>query len=143
MRDQLRLSGLALEWCVLAKCSANWISCHLPLILLSPLPALMFGMTGEGASRLMLSLLLGTPVLSLLGALGAALTLHAANKSGVLAVLVLPLFIPALIFGSMFALTSAETSAFEVSEFYMLCGLLLMSLPFSCWFSAWIIRLQD
>lgn len=141
--DQLRLSGVTLEWCVLAKCIANWVACQLPLIFVSPLFALMLGMSEEGAARLMLTLLLGTPVLCCIGALGGALTLHAANRSGVLAVLVLPLYIPVLIFATILAMSDASVSITSYAELPFMCGLLLGAIPLSCWASATIIRLQD
>lgn len=141
--DQLRLSGIAMEWCVLAKCTANWVACQLPLIFISPLFALMLGMEEGGASRLMLTLLIGTPVLSAIGALGGALTLHAANKSGVLAVLVLPLYIPTLIFATILAMGDTAVPLLEYAEALMLFGILLAALPLCCWAAAAIIRLQD
>lgn len=141
--DQLRLSGVSLEWCVLGKCAANWFSCQLPLVLLSPLFAMLLGLSSEQGARLMLSLLIGTPVLSLIGALGSALTLHAHNKSGVLAVLVLPLYIPVLIFASLLAMTDPAKPALEFNETYIATALLLASLPLCCWAGAWLIRIQD
>lgn len=141
--DQLRLSSVALEWIVLAKCIANWIACQLPLIFISPLVGLMLGMGTEQGGRLMSSLLIGTPVLSCIGALGGALTLHAANKSGILAVLVLPLYIPALIFATIVALSNPATPLLGMAETLLLLGLLCLMLPLSCWMAAWVIRLQD
>lgn len=141
--DQLRLSGVALEWIVLAKCAANWIACQLPLIFVSPLIGLMLGMDADQGGRLMSSLLIGTPILSCIGALGGALTLHAANKSGILAVLVLPLYIPALIFATIVALSNPSTPLLEMAETLLVLGLLCLMFPLSCWMAAWVIRLQD
>lgn len=141
--DQLRLSGIALEWVVLAKCTANWIGCQLPLVFISPLFGMMLGLGEEQSARLLLSLLIGTPILSAIGAMGGALTLHAANKSGVLAVLVLPLYIPTLIFATIVAGSDITTSVWQGGEFTMLCAILLAAIPLSCWASAAIIRLQD
>lgn len=141
--DQLRLAPVSLEWSILAKCLANWIACQLPLILVSPLLGLMLGMNEEQGGRLMVSLLLGTPVISSIGALGGALTLHAANKSGVLAVLVLPLYIPVLIFATILAMTDPATALLSHGEALMLLGLLLAALPLTAWAGAWVIRLQE
>ncbi|MCH2546058.1 MAG: heme exporter protein CcmB [Alphaproteobacteria bacterium] len=141
--DQLRLSSLALEWCVLAKCIANWLTCQLPLIFFAPLMAMMLGVSNEQGARLMVSLLLGTPILCCLGALGAALTLYASNKSGVLAVVVLPLYIPVLIFATIVAMSPPENPLYNMAEALLLSGLLLAVIPISCWVSAWIVRLQD
>lgn len=141
--DQLRLSGVALEWSVLAKCTANWISCQLPLIFVSPIFGMMLGLEEGQSARLALSLMIGTPILSCIGALGGALTLHAANKSGVLAVLVLPLYIPALIFATIVALGDANQSLFEGTEILVLLAMFLAAIPLCSWTSAAIIRLQD
>lgn len=141
--DQLRLSPVALEWCILAKCAANWVACQLPLILISPLAGIMLGMSEEQGGRLMASLLLGTPLLCCIGALGGALTLHAANKSGVLAMLVLPLYIPVLIFSTILAMTAPGESLFAQAETLLLAGMLLGAVPLCGWATAWIIRLHD
>lgn len=141
--DQLRLSPIALEWALLAKCSANWMTCQLPLIFVSPLAGMMLGMTEMQCARLMASLLLATPLLCCIGALGAALTLHARNKSGVLAVLVLPLYMPVLIFSTILGMTAPETAFFSHAEALLLLGLLLAAVPLCGWAGAWIIRLQD
>lgn len=85
---------------VLAKVLAHWLYCGLALVLLSPLLALMLGLPAELMPVLLLSLLLGTPVLSLLGAVGAALTVGLKRGGILLALLILPLYIPVLILGS-------------------------------------------
>lgn len=141
--DQLRLCGVALEWCVLAKCTANWVACQLPLVFVSPLIGMMLGLGDEQAARLTMSLLVGTPIVSCIGALGGALTLHAANRSGVLAVIVLPLYIPVLIFATIVAMTDADKSMTEGAEIYLLSGILMAAVPLCCWACAAIIRLQD
>jgi heme exporter protein B len=141
--DQLRLAPVALEWVVCAKCLGNWIACHLPLILLSPVAAMMLGTTQEQGSRLMLSLLIGTPVLSCVGALGSALTAHAANKSGILAVLILPLYTPILIFATIIAGNETEAHAIALPETKILLGMLCLAWPLSCWATAWVMRLQE
>lgn len=141
--DQLRLSGIALEWVVFAKCIANWMACQLPLAFFSPLVGMMLGMDEAQSARLMASLLLGTPVLSFIGALGSALTMHIVGKSGVLAVLVLPLYIPVLIFATILAMLPFDISLFNSAEALLLAGLLLGIPPLTCWASAWIINLQE
>lgn len=141
--DQLRLSGATLEWCVLGKAFANWACCQLPLVLASPLFCLVLGVPQEQAARAMLSLLLGTPVLSLIGSLGGALTLAATRGSGIIAILVLPLYIPVLIFGSLLSLKDAALPAFGFNEAWFLLAILLMALPACCWGSASILRAQD
>ena len=85
---------------VLAKVLAHWVFSGLALVLLSPLLAMMLGLPGACMPVLLVSLLLGTPVLSLLGAVGAALTVGLKRGGLLLALLILPLYIPVLILGS-------------------------------------------
>ena len=84
---------------VLAKCAAHWLTTGLPLIVLSPVLAAMLHLPAAGYLMLALGLLLGTPVLTLLGAVGAALVLGARRGGVLIAILVLPLYIPVQIFG--------------------------------------------
>jgi heme exporter protein B len=98
--EQWVLSSQPLALLVLAKVLAHWAFSGLALVLLSPLLALMLGLPTACLSVLLLSLLLGTPVLSLLGAVGAALTVGLKRGGLLLALLILPLYIPVLILGS-------------------------------------------
>ncbi|EKG31190.1 heme exporter protein CcmB [Pseudomonas avellanae] len=98
--EQWVLSPHPLALLVLGKVLAHWVFSGLALVLLSPLLALMLGLPAQCLSVLMLSLLLGTPVLSLLGAVGAALTVGLKRGGVLLALLILPLYIPVLILGS-------------------------------------------
>jgi heme exporter protein B len=91
--------GLAIGL-VTAKASAHWLLTGLPLVIAAPVFGLMFDMRAEAIVTLTLSLLLGTPVLSLLGGLGAALTLGLRSGAALLILLIVPLCIPALIFGA-------------------------------------------
>ncbi len=97
--DQLLLSEIPLELVVLAKTAAHWITTGLPLIAVAPVLALVLNMNGVGLAHLALSLALGTPALTLIGAIGAALTLGARRGGVLISLLVLPLYIPVLIFG--------------------------------------------
>lgn len=97
--DQLLLSEIPLELVVLAKAATHWITTGLPLIAAAPALALVLNMNGAGLAHLVLSLLLGTPTLTLIGAIGAALTLGARRGGVLISLLVLPLYIPVLIFG--------------------------------------------
>jgi heme exporter protein B len=92
-------AGLAIGL-VAAKAAAHWLLTGLPLVIAAPVFGLMFDMRGEAIVTLTLSLLLGTPVLSLLGGLGAALTLGLRSGAALLILLIVPLCIPALIFGA-------------------------------------------
>ncbi|WP_134942648.1 heme exporter protein CcmB [Pseudomonas syringae] len=98
--EQWVLSPHPLALLVLIKVLAHWVFFGLALVLLSPLLALMLGLPVQCLPVLMVSLLLGTPVLSLLGALGAALTVGLKRGGLLLALLILPLYIPVLILGS-------------------------------------------
>jgi heme exporter protein B len=98
--DQLMLSPNPLVILVLAKVSAHWLLTGLPLVLIAPLLGLFMYVPDEALGVLVLSLLLGTPVLSLVGAIGVSLTV-AVNRGGVLlSLIILPLYIPVLIFGA-------------------------------------------
>jgi heme exporter protein B len=126
--DLLVLSPLPLEATVLAKALANWLLTGLPLILLSPVMAAMLGLEARVWPVLVLSLLLGTPCLSLIGAVGAALTLGARRGGALLAVLILPLFIPVLIFGAA-AVEAAATGLTVRPHLLLLAGCLAAALP--------------
>jgi len=98
--EQWAVSPHPLSLLVLAKVLAHWLFSGLALVLLSPLLALMLGLPAQCLPVLLLSLLLGTPVLSLLGAVGAALTVGLKRGGLLLALLILPLYIPVLILGT-------------------------------------------
>jgi len=98
--EQWVLSSHPLPLLVLAKVLAHWLFSGLALVLLAPVLALMLGLPGRCLPILLISLLLGTPVLSLLGAVGAALTVGLKRGGLLLALLILPLYIPVLILGS-------------------------------------------
>jgi heme exporter protein B len=98
--EQIALSPYPLPALVAGKIVAHWASTGLPLVLLSPLLGAQFGLDASELAVLALGLLLGTPTLSLLGAIGAALTLGVRGGGALVALLVLPLCVPILIFGS-------------------------------------------
>ena len=100
--EQMQLAsppGLALSL-VTAKATAHWLVTGVPLVVAAPVFGLMFDMRGEAIATLVVTLLLGTPILSLLGGLGAALTLGLRGGAALLVLLIVPLCIPALIFGA-------------------------------------------
>jgi heme exporter protein B len=98
--DQILLSGQPLSLLALAKGMAHWMTCGLPLVLLSPVAATGLGVQFGALGTVMLSLALGTGILSALGAIGSALTLGLRRGSLLLSLLVLPLAMPSLIFGA-------------------------------------------
>ena len=98
--EQLALSPHPLPALISGKIAAHWMSTGLPLVVASPLLGAQFGLTTDEGWLLALGLLMGTPTLSLLGAIGAALTLGLRAGGGLLALLILPLYVPILIFGA-------------------------------------------
>jgi len=98
--EQMLLSPTPLALLVAGKNLAHWLVCGLPLVLLAPLLGLQFDLDAQALGVLTLGLLLGTPVLSLIGSIGAALTLGVRGGGVLLSLLVLPLYIPTLIFGA-------------------------------------------
>ena len=97
--EQLALVGPPLEIAVLAKVTAHWLTTGVPLILAAPVLAVLMNMDGRGFLVLVAAMALGTPVLSLIGAIGAALTVNIRRGGVLLSLLVLPLYVPVLIFG--------------------------------------------
>ena len=98
--EVIALSPLPLELTSLAKILAHWLSTGLPLTLLSPLLALLFNLPGPGTQTLFVSLLIGTPAVSAVGAIGASLTLSLKRGGLILPLIILPLLAPAVIFGA-------------------------------------------
>ena len=98
--DQLMLSPLALEQVVLAKCIAHWLTTGLPMALIAPVLGAMLQLPNNALPALMIGMALGTPALSLIGAIGAAITVGVRRGGLLLSILVLPLYIPTLILGA-------------------------------------------
>lgn len=98
--EQLALSPYPLPALVGGKVLAHWLATGLPVVLLAPLLGLQYALPGDTLAIVALSLVIGTPILSLVGAIGAALTLNARGGGSLLALLVLPLYAPVLIFGA-------------------------------------------
>src|SRR5665213_4351594 len=98
--DLLALSAMPLEGVVLAKCAAHWVTTGLPLTLISPFLGELVDLDSAALPLLALGLLIGTPALSLLGAIAAALTLGARRPGVLSSLVVLPLYLPVLIFGA-------------------------------------------
>ncbi len=121
--EALALMPLPLEAQVLAKCLAHWLVTGLPLTLVAPLLGLLLRLDAAGYPVLVLSLLLGTPSLSLIGAIGAGLSLGARRGGVLLSLLVLPLYIPILIFGV--AAVEASIGGFAARPHLLLLGAFL------------------
>ena len=139
--EQLLLSTHPLAWLVLGKTLAHWVASGLPLVLLSPLLGLQFDLSPSGTGVLMLSLLLGTPILSMVGAMGAALTVGLRGSSVLLSLLVLPLTIPVLIFGA--GAVEAHNAGLGVSGHFSILGALLIVCVVACpWVTAAALRIS-
>lgn len=98
--EQMVLSGEPLPVVVLAKALAHWLTTGLPITVMAVLLGVMFDLPGDAIGVLVASLMLGTPALSLIGAVGAALTLGLRGGGVLITLLVLPLYVPVLIFGA-------------------------------------------
>jgi heme exporter protein B len=118
--EQMLLSAEPLALIVIGKAIAHWLVSGLPLVLLAPLLGIQFDLSAGAVKVLFLSLLIGTPVLSLIGAIGAALTLGVRGGGVLVALLVLPLYIPVLIFGA--GAVGAEASGLGSSAHLLLLG---------------------
>lgn len=137
--EALALMPVPLEIQVLAKCVAHWLTTGLPLTIIAPLLALVLHFDAAGYPALIAALLLGTPVLSLIGAIGAALTLGARRAGVLLSLLVLPLYIPVLIFG----VAASEAAALGLESrphLLLLAALLAGSLALAPWAAAAALR---
>jgi heme exporter protein B len=137
--EQAALSPPPLEVVVLAKVAAHWLTTGLPLIAASPLLAVLLHLDARAYPALLAALALATPTLSLIGAVGAALVLGARRGGVLLALLILPLYIPVLIFAV--AAVDAATFGFPVRPHLMLLGgLLAFSAVLAPWTAATAVR---
>lgn len=138
--EQMLLSTEPLTVIVLGKVLAYWLVTGLPLVLLAPVLGVQFDLSSNAIGVLSLSLLIGTPALSLLGAIGAALTLGLRGGGVLLALLILPLYVPVLIFGA--GAVGAEAAGLGASAHLMLLGACLLSaLAISPWATAAALRI--
>jgi heme exporter protein B len=139
--EQMLLGAAPLGVVAAAKGFAHWLVAGLPLVLIAPLIALQYGLPGPLYGVLALSLLLGTPVLSLVGAIGAALTLGVRGGGVLLALLVLPLYVPVLILGA----GSVEMAAAGLApdgQLLLLGALLVVAAAFAPWAIAAALRIS-
>ncbi|HWV15694.1 MAG TPA: heme exporter protein CcmB [Cellvibrio sp.] len=112
--EQLLISPHPLYWSVMAKVLAYWLATGLPLVLLSPLLGVMLSLPSTAFIALCLSLLLGTAAMSLIGAVGAALTVGLRKGGLLISLIVMPLFVPILIFGASAVQAAARGEVFDV-----------------------------
>lgn len=138
--EQLALSPKPLVLLVMGKIIAHWVVCGLPLVILAPVIGLQFDLDSSSLRTLTWALLLGTPVLSLVGSIGAALTLGVRGASVLMSLLILPLYIPVLIFGA--GAVYADSVGLDVTGHFSLLGaLLIFALAFVPWVSAAAVKI--
>ena len=138
--EQLTLAPQPLSMLVLAKVAAHWLASGLPLVVVAPLLGFQFDLSTDALLILLASLLLGTPTLSLIGAIGAALTLGLRGGGALLSLLVLPLYVPVLIFGAG-AVEAGAAGLGAAAHLSLLGALLLVALVFAPWATAIAVRI--
>lgn len=138
--EQMAISPSPLVGLVVGKIAAHWLVSGLPLVLMAPVLGLQFDLDAGALGVLMLALLLGTPVLSLVGAIGAALTLGVRGGGVLLSLLVLPLFVPVLIFGAG-AVESHIAGLGAGGHLSLLAALLALSVFFAPWAATAALRI--
>lgn len=139
--EQLLLTPQPLMLLVLAKVAAHWLLTGLPLVVLAPLLALQLQLPNGAMGVLVVSLLLGTPVLNLLGAIGAALTVGLRGGGVLVSLLVLPLYTPILIFGAG-SVAAAATGMDTEAYLSLLAAILVLALAFAPWAIASAIKVS-
>jgi heme exporter protein B len=134
--DLILMSDTPLELTILVKCLAHWLMTGLPLVAASPFFGLMLGLDARALGAVVASLAVGTPALTLIGAIGAALTVSLRRGGLLLAILILPLAIPILIFG----VAAASAMIGFATPFLVLCGLTLAALALAPFAAALALR---
>jgi heme exporter protein B len=139
--EQLVLSPTPLGLLVTGKIAAHWLTSGLPLVLLAPVLGIQFDLDTSALGILVVALLLGTPLLSLIGAIGAALTLGVRGGGVLLSLLVLPLYIPALIFGAG-AVEAHISGLGATGHLSLLAALLALAAFFAPWATTAALRIS-
>jgi heme exporter protein B len=139
--EQLVLSPTPLGLLVAGKIAAHWLTSGLPLVLLAPVLGIQFDLDTSALGILVVALLLGTPLLSLIGAIGAALTLGVRGGGVLLSLLVLPLYIPALIFGAG-AVEAHISGLGATGHLSLLAALLVLAAFFAPWATTAALRIS-
>ncbi len=139
--EQMVLSGYPLTLLVAAKIAAHWCLTGLPLIIIAMLTAYILSLSTQALQALFLTLLLGTPVLSLIGAIAVALTVGLRSGGMLLSLIILPLYMPVLIF-SMLAVENAMADLSVDAELYFLSGMLVLSVTLAPIATAYSLRIR-
>jgi heme exporter protein B len=139
--EQMLLTPQPLYLVVVGKVLAQWLVAEVPLVLMAPLLGVQFNLPSDALLILLVSLLIGTPILSLIGSIGAALTLGLRGGGVLIALLILPLYIPVLIFGA--GAVDASISGMSVqANLYLLAAFLVVSLVFAPWATSAALRIS-
>ena len=139
--EQILLTPQPIFLLVLAKMLAHWLVSEVPLVIVAPLLGVQFGLSQNTLATITVSLLLGTPILSLVGSVGAALTLGLRAANVLIALLVLPLCIPALIFGAG-AVDASVNGTGSQPWLLLLAATLIVSLVFAPWATSAALRIS-
>lgn len=139
--EQILLSPYPTSILVLGKITAHWLTTGLPLLIVAPLLAVFLGLPNQSLSILLLTLALGTPILSLIGAVGVALTVGLRRGGMILSLLVLPLYVPVLIFASN-AVEMASSGLPVAAQINILVSMLLMALVLAPWPTAAALKMS-
>ena len=139
--EQMLLTPQPVYLVVLGKILAQWLVAEVPLVLIAPLIGVQFDLAPEALRILFVSLLIGTPILSLIGSIGAALTLGLRGGGVLIALLVLPLYIPVLIFGAG-AVDASISGMSPQANLYLLAAFLAVSLVFAPWATSAALRIS-
>jgi len=138
--EQMAISPTPLVMLVVGKIGAHWLVSGLPLVLIAPILGIQFDLDASALGILVVALLLGTPLLSLIGSIGAALTLGVRGGGVLLSLLVLPLFIPALIFGA--GAVEAHISGLGAGgHLSLLAAMLALAVFFAPWATTAALRI--
>ena len=140
--EQMLLSSAPLGALVVAKVIAHWLVSGLPLVIVSPVLAIQYDLPAEALGVLVLSLTLGTPVMSFIGAIGAALTLGLRAAGVLLSILVLPLYVPVLILGTG-AVDAVAAGLGAQAHFLLMGALLIGAAVLAPWATAAALRVSS
>lgn len=139
--EQILLTPQPLYLVVVGKVLAQWLVSEVPLVVIAPLLGLQFGLDRQTIVVLCISLLIGTPALSFIGSIGAAITLGLRGGGVLIALLILPLYIPVLIFGAG-AVDASINGLDAAPHLYLLGAMLVLSMVFSPWATAAALRIS-
>ena len=140
--EQMLMTPQPLSVLVFAKVIAHWLLTGLPLVLIAPLAGLQYNLSLPTIGTLMLVLLIGTPILSMIGAIGAALTLGLRGGGVLISLLVLPLYIPVLVYGAGAISASMQGDVSLQAYYLLLSAFLLLALVFAPWATAAALRIS-